>query len=102
MTRKEYDEESQNIRSQAGGYGNVKSSLSDMTYYVDELEQRIAELQEELAERISESNMYCKVAMELEAPKTCDGCKYHNTNAHLVCMHCNRDGEDLYEAKDSE
>jgi hypothetical protein len=37
----------------------------------------------------------------LQAPKSCDGCKWEDTIIHLICMHCSRDGEDLYEPKDS-
>jgi hypothetical protein len=38
---------------------------------------------------------------ELESPKTCAGCKYYHVNAYMVCMHCTRDEEDLYEPKDT-
>ena len=96
MTRKEYNKESQNIRSQVGGHGNVKSLLDDMEYYVDELEARIAELEDEVT---SLSITHLQLSY-LEAPKNCDGCKWYVEDDMCDYKHeCARSVYDYYEPK---
>lgn len=112
MTREEFNEEVQSIRSNVGGYGNTKSSLEDIVYYADELEQHIAELEEvangrhDLIMELS-SQLTVKMLSELEPPKTCEGCKYSlddGTSDHHsdMCKFCTRHGTDYYEPKDTE
>ena len=98
-----------------------------LTAYINSLEQRIAKYEfemecyrqceeqlkacetaleeleeEELLERISESNMYCKKVMELESPRTCEGCKYNSYDWLAECKNCIRKANgDYYEPKDN-
>lgn len=59
MIREEFDEEVQLIRSNVGGYGNTKSSLEDIVYYVDQIEVRYGALLDKL--KCSEHNYNVQV-----------------------------------------
>lgn len=99
MTREEYEDEAlPYIEKQ---YRRIIIS------YVDELEQRIKELEthnKELSKDFTHSK-YVSPYKELENPKTCEGCKYSlddGTSDHHsdMCKFCTRHGADYYEPKE--
>jgi hypothetical protein len=85
-----------------------------LSTYINSLEQRIAELEsdnKELSKDFTHSK-YVDKYKELEAPNTCEGCKwyvpedtYHNycdnVNSHICVRYSFNDVEDYYEPKDS-
>jgi len=101
MTQVELELDTQYIKRLEARIAELETQIEDMKYHISE--EYITSLEARIAELTIRATVYQDIIAELEAPKSCEGCKYEIFYELDNCTNCSRAIFliDKYEPKDS-